>query len=493
MTQEASGLIVGAIKSARVSRLTTTGDTSLQLAPLNIPCANPKSIDDVAVSAAIAAARVTVQYKNQRQFRLAHMRRNHIDSLRSRGERWHLGWGQLGELLAEIDRRFDNDHNAANLAQKALDSKQDYAIAKWKPVWQAISRPGPIAQAPKFRLPFRIALQLLEVAAFLVLCSAILYVTATVGMSATDSQYVLYPSPLHELHMFFEEIHNFALNCLERVSIPKQYALWTPIVGAGGLFTISQVRRLPSYGWLTDKDWIALTATVGRFRAWDKPQTATAAQALPASDVVSELVPHVGSASAAVSTLDRKRLEHARRIAGVREALTQLDSDWLAYETDTEAFYLTKPILRDIDVPQTGAYRDALYELRELVEELGDSATDQQISRAEAAAHRALKAWDEANDYALSVGVTDRSPVEQRALRRLYSLVGQLVTLSTPEAMWPQLIDAVQAQLDKLKTVPVDWSHIAQLPALESAPRLRAIRQRIESAGSEAHQTESSS
>lgn len=54
--------------------------------------------------------------------------------------------------------------------------------------------------------------------------------------------------------------------------------------------------------------------------------------------------------------------DRARRISGVHDALAQLDAEWLAYERDLEAYYLTKPVLRDLGVAETAAYRSALFE-----------------------------------------------------------------------------------------------------------------------------------
>lgn len=63
--------------------------------------------------------------------------------------------------------------------------------------------------------------------------------------------------------------------------------------------------------------------------------------------------------------------DRARRISGVHDAVAQLDAEWLAYEQDLEAYYLTKPVLRDLGVAETAAYRSALYDLRNLAEMLG--------------------------------------------------------------------------------------------------------------------------
>ena len=67
--------------------------------------------------------------------------------------------------------------------------------------------------------------------------------------------------------------------------------------------------------------------------------------------------------------------DRARRISGVHDAVAQLDAEWLAYEQDLEAYHLTKPVLRDLGVAETAAYRSALYDLRNLAEMLSDTST----------------------------------------------------------------------------------------------------------------------
>ena len=162
-----------------------------------------------------------------------------------------------------------------------------------------------------------------------------------------------------------------------------------------------------------------------------------------------------------------RRQKRAVTIAGVQAALAQLDAEWLSYEMDLDAYYLTKPLLRDPAVEQTAAYRSALYELRTLAERLGKSSTDAELDEAEQAAEAALMAWGEANDHALAIGLSDRSPTERAALRRLHALTAQLADPSTPKPMWPSLIGAITREMSKLTTVPASWDHLSRVPALE--------------------------
>lgn len=174
----------------------------------------------------------------------------------------------------------------------------------------------------------------------------------------------------------------------------------------------------------------------------------------------------VGPGTANQDTADDPE-RNKKRIAEVRAALTQLDAEWLAYEQDLEAYYLTKPVLRDLNVPETAAYRAALYDLREQAEALSDSASAREITAAEHAADVALLAWGAANDHAAAIGVSDRSPTERAALRRLHALVSQLAHPSTPKPMWTSITHAITREMAKLTTVPTSWNHLLSLPALE--------------------------
>lgn len=165
--------------------------------------------------------------------------------------------------------------------------------------------------------------------------------------------------------------------------------------------------------------------------------------------------------------LVESRQKRATRIAGVQAVLAQLDAEWLSYEMDLDAYYLTKPLLCDPEVAQTAAYRSALYELRALAERLGKSSTDAELDGAEQAAEAALMAWGAANDHALATGLSDRSPTERAALRRLHALTAQLADPSTPKPVWPRLIRAITREMNKLTTVPASWEHLSRVPALE--------------------------
>lgn len=160
-----------------------------------------------------------------------------------------------------------------------------------------------------------------------------------------------------------------------------------------------------------------------------------------------------------------------------REALTQLDDEWLKYEMDTEAYCLTKPILRDHTDPIVLKYHDTLYSLREAVSRLNGAPGTVDAARANALADSALSAWDAANHHALNVGVSTLSPVERAALRRLHGMVSQLTNNATPRAMVSTIIARMKDEIEKLDRTPVPWSSVESLPAIHDRAELLALVQ----------------
>ncbi|SKU26454.1 Uncharacterised protein [Mycobacteroides abscessus subsp. abscessus] len=165
----------------------------------------------------------------------------------------------------------------------------------------------------------------------------------------------------------------------------------------------------------------------------------------------------------------------------VREALADLLDAWGTYRLDSEAWYLTKPLLHDVTgtVPTTVAYEKALQDLITAVDELTDNSPQYRIDAAAALADAAWKAWHDANDYAAEVGLGDRTPTERANLRKLGVLVERLTHSTTSDPELPSIKRAIQACLDKVSTVSVSWQDIAALPAIEAAgvlPQLTATQ-----------------
>ncbi|WP_260972853.1 hypothetical protein [Mycolicibacterium llatzerense] len=167
--------------------------------------------------------------------------------------------------------------------------------------------------------------------------------------------------------------------------------------------------------------------------------------------------------------------DRERRITEVHAAVAELDSEWLEYTLDTNAWFLTKPQLRNNNDPVIAAYRHAQADLRDLADALTPLSADTEITAAQQAARRALTAWGAANTHALKIGVSDLSPSEEAALKRLHGLVNTLNDRSTPREMWADLKAAIIRTMDKLTVTSFDLIVIAELPVISAESRLRAL------------------
>lgn len=168
-------------------------------------------------------------------------------------------------------------------------------------------------------------------------------------------------------------------------------------------------------------------------------------------------------------------VDRERQIAEVHAAVAELDTEWLEYSLDTHAWFLSKPQLRNNNDPVVAAYRHAQAELRDLAADLTSLSDDAQIAAAQQAARRALAAWGEANTHALKIGVSDLSPSEEAALKRLHGLVNTFNDRSTPKEMWAELKAAIIRTMDKLTVTSFDLSVIADLPVIAQEQRMRAL------------------
>lgn len=248
----------------------------------------------------------------------------------------------------------------------------------------------------------------------------------------------------------------------------------------------------------SDLDWLYMTAAVARRRiqartraVHEDPYSDPGIPAEPAATERFHLVDDPDLDLTPTPTFDPDPPEdgdRARRISEIHEALKRLDWEWAQYEMDWDEYSLKKPLLHTADVPQTQAYNDALFEFRDLANALTPASTEEQITTAEEMGERALLAWDIANKHAEEVGLNQYSLLEARALRQLNALVNQLASPSTPEAMWPALIDKIDTHLKQLKKVNISWKTINALPEIEAGPRLKAIEQRLTDHAAEADQ-----
>lgn len=158
-----------------------------------------------------------------------------------------------------------------------------------------------------------------------------------------------------------------------------------------------------------------------------------------------------------------------RRRADAARALDDLNAAWGHYKLDTEAWYLTKPLLHDTTgtVGPTVAYTTAMADLTAAVDALGEYSTANDVDHALALADTAWAAWHDANDHAAAVGLDDRSPTERAALQRLNKLVTRLTRSSADDPELAAVKRDIIACLDRINTVSVSWADIAALPALD--------------------------
>lgn len=158
-------------------------------------------------------------------------------------------------------------------------------------------------------------------------------------------------------------------------------------------------------------------------------------------------------------------------VAQVRQALDDLLAEWACYRLDTDAWYITKPLLHDTTgtVPTTVAYEKAMQDLVAAIDDLPQEPPQSRIDAAADLADIAWQAWHAANEHAARVGLGDRTPTERAMLERLGKLVERLTLSVATDPEIPMVKREIQSCLDKITTVSVSWSDIATLPAIEAA------------------------
>ncbi|CPV66869.1 hypothetical protein [Mycobacteroides abscessus] len=422
------------------------------------------------------------------------------------------GW-PLAEMLAAVDRQYKampQLRSAARKATKIEDDRGRYwlravdlktvgvgdppghsarflshhtaAQSIWKSIWAEMNSEGQLLSSePKLQLPLRLGLYLIKAVLLVIILAGIAYLTSSgilYLMEAAQNQ-VRHPGVPEELDIAyktweyikepFEVFRNGASGALQRIGIPETFVPWT---GAAIVFPsmINTMERvvLEHGPRITANDWTALVAAVGRYRALN-PHSVE-------SDEDTSVESPAAGAQQHLLTQDETS-ERAAKIAEVHAAIKELDDEWVQYRLSTYDWHLGKPALRNPHDPVTKAFRDAHGELLTLADDLSPSATDKHIDATHDAARRALKAWGEANNHAIKIGVSNLSASEEAALTRLHGLVNQLNDRSTPKEMWPQLISAITRTMDKLVTVPYNLSDIAELPVIHAESRLRALEQ----------------
>lgn len=305
---------------------------------------------------------------------------------------------------------------------------------------------------------------------FLVVVAAMAYMATLNGVPYTGpitDLTLTEPNSFNVMQNFLAGMHELARTMLGTIGIPVNNAIAVAAAGTGSFIVGTASFPLEhalerSRSRIDDEHWARIAAAVARWRTNEEPRPAQTDRGIEKS---------------ASSTDYAAEPSHARRITEVHAAVARLDDEWLAYTLDTHAYFLAKPLLRDQTVPQTAAYRAALYELRELANQLRDTSPQAQIDAAHLAADHALQAWADANDHALEVGVSDRSPVERAALRRLPKLIVRLADPATTRGEWDAIKSAIENELTQLVTVPAKWEDIAKLPEIESPHQRLALEQ----------------
>lgn len=424
------------------------------------------------------------------------------------------GW-PLAEMLTAIDRQYKampQLRAAARKATKIEDDRSRYwlravdlttvgvgqpprhsarflshhtaAQSIWKSIWAEMNSQGQLLSSePKLQLPLRLALYLIKAALFVIILAGITYLTSSgiLHLMELAQNQVRHPGVPEQLDIAYKEwelikgpfevFRNGASGALQRIGIPETFVPWT---GAAIVFPPmirTMEREALEHGpRITAGDWTALVAAVGRYRALN-PHSVE-----PNGDSSSVEESPASSAQQHPVTQDETS-ERAAKIAEVQAAIKELDDEWVQYRLSTYDWHLGKPALRNPHDPVTKAFMDAHGELLTLADDLSPSATDKHIDAAHDAARRALKAWGEANNHAIKIGVSNLSASEEAALTRLHGLVNQLNDRGTPKEMWPQLISAITRTMDKLVTVPYNLSDIAELPVIHADSRLRALEQ----------------
>jgi len=433
------------------------------------------------------------------------------------------GW-PLAEMLAAVDRQYKATpllRAAALKATKIEDDRSRFwlravdlktvgvgeppkhtgrflshhttAQSIWKSIWSEMNSDGQLLSSePKLQLPLRLALYLIKAALLVIILAGITYLTSAGILHLMEAAQAQARKPgvpesldiaykvWDDLKAPFEVFRNGASGALQRIGIPETFVPWT---GAAIVFPfmINSLERdaLERGPRITGNDWTALVAAVGKYRALD-PHPAE-------SDEHTAAVP-LEDGHPQHSLTEDETSERATKIAEVHAAIKELDDEWVQYRLHTYDWHLGKPALRNPHDPVTKAFTNAHGELLTLADDLSPSATDTHIDAAHDAARRALKAWGEANNHAIKIGVSNLSASEEAALARLHGLVNQLNDRGTPKEMWPQLISAITRTMDKLITVPYNLRDIAELPVIKAESRLRALEPAPVTSGESGHE-----
>jgi hypothetical protein len=160
-----------------------------------------------------------------------------------------------------------------------------------------------------------------------------------------------------------------------------------------------------------------------------------------------------------------------QRWLDAQSSLEQLDDEWLAFVTDPESLFLTRPLLLDHADPVIGEYHRAwdaakTAAARHPLGEDGMSAAD--LTRLERRVNTAWDAWLRADARARAVGLDNFRSGERVALRRARKFIALMDDPATTPAFRDELLAALRRALDQLETIKISNHDLRRIPELMS-------------------------
>jgi hypothetical protein len=160
-----------------------------------------------------------------------------------------------------------------------------------------------------------------------------------------------------------------------------------------------------------------------------------------------------------------------RRWLDAQAALAQLDDEWLAFVTDPESLFLTRPLLLDHNDPVIGEYHRAWDEAktaaaRHPLGERGMTAAD--LARLEKRVNTAWDTWLRADARARAVGLDNFRSGERVALRRSRKIIALMDDPATTPAFRDELLAVLRRALAQLETIRITTHDLRRIPELMS-------------------------
>lgn len=161
----------------------------------------------------------------------------------------------------------------------------------------------------------------------------------------------------------------------------------------------------------------------------------------------------------------------AQRWLDAQAALQQLDDEWLAFVTDPESLFLTRPLLLDHKDPVIGEYHRAWEAARiaaaqHPLGEHGMTAAD--LARFEKRVNTAWDTWLRADARARSIGLDNFRSGERVALRRARKIIALMDDPATTPAFRDELLAVLRRALAQLETISITTHDLRRIPELMS-------------------------